>query len=278
MAKLTVAFQGEEGAYGWEAIRAYCGPEAEPLPCRTFRDTFDAILAGRADRGLVPVENSQAGSINEVYDLLGSSGLMVAGEHCHRVDLCLMALPGQSLSDIKKVISHPVALAQCDPYLRGLGLEIEVGYDTAGSAKQVQEEQLYGVAAVAGRGAAEVYGLTVLAERIQTVKENFTRFIEIRRGPVEVVAGPQKTMLCVTLAHQPGSLYRALGVFAERGVNLLKLESRPSRERPWEYRFYLDVEGAPWEGAVGEALVELQSHAVRIQILGTFPRDLGCEG
>lgn len=278
MAKLTVAFQGEQGAYGWEAIRAYFGPEAEPLPCRTFRDTFDAVQSGHADRGLVPVENSQAGSINEVYDLLGTSSLIVAGEHCHRVDLCLMALPGQSLADIKKVISHPVALAQCDPYLRSLGVAIEVGYDTAGSAKDVQEGRLQGVGAVAGRGAAEVYGLTVLAERIQTVKENFTRFIEIRRAPVEVQAGPQKTMLCVTLAHKAGSLHRALGVFAERGVNLLKLESRPSRERPWEYRFYLDVEGAPWEGAVGEALVALQADAVRIQILGTFPRDSGCEG
>lgn len=278
MAKLTVAFQGEQGAYGWEAIRAYFGPEAEPLPCRTFRDTFDAVQSGKADRGLVPVENSQAGSINEVYDLLGTSGLIVAGEHCHRVDLCLMALPGQSLGSIRKVISHPVALAQCDPYLRSLGVEIEVGYDTAGSAKQVQEGALMGVGAVAGRGAAEVYGLTVLAERIQTVKENFTRFIEIRRAPVEVQAGPQKTMLCVTLAHKAGSLHRALGVFAERGVNLLKLESRPSRERPWEYRFYLDVEGAPWEGAVGEALVALQAEAVRIQILGTFPRDLSVEG
>lgn len=278
MAKLTVAFQGEEGAYGWEAIRAYFGPEAVALPCRTFRDTFEAVTSGKADRGLVPVENSQAGSINEVYDLLSTSGLMVAGEHCHRVDLCLMALPGQSIGDLRKVISHPVALAQCDPFLRSLGVEIEVGYDTAGSAKQVREEQLLGVGAVAGRGAAEVYGLTVLAERIQTVKENFTRFIELRRGNVEVVSGPQKTMLCLTLAHQPGALYRALGVFAERGVNLLKLESRPSRERPWEYRFYLDVEGAPWEGAVGEALVALQAHTVRIQILGSFPRDVGCEG
>lgn len=297
MAKLTVAFQGEEGAYGWEAIRAYFGPEAQPLPCRTFRDTFEAIQSGKADRGLVPVENSQAGSINEVYDLLTTSGLIVAGEHCHRVDLCLMALPGQSLADITKVISHPVALAQCDPYLRSLGVEIEVGYDTAGSAKQVQAEGLRGVGAVAGRGAAEVYGLTVLAERIQTVKENFTRFIEIRptgvlRGhrdfspaeerpleaPVEMQAGLQKTMLCVTLAHKAGSLHRALGVFAERGINLLKLESRPSREAPWEYRFYLDVEGAPWEGAVGEALVALQAETVRIQILGTFPRDLSVEG
>lgn len=278
MAKLTVAFQGEQGAYGWEAIRAYFGPEAQPLPCRTFRDTFDAIQSGKADRGLVPVENSQAGSINEVYDLLTTSGLIVAGEHCHRVDLCLMALPGQSLTDIKKVISHPVALAQCDPYLRSLGVEIEVGYDTAGSAKDVQAGRLMGVGAVAGRGAAEVYGLTVLAERIQTVKENFTRFIEIRRAPVEMQAGPQKTMLCVTLAHKAGSLHRALGVFAERGINLLKLESRPSREAPWEYRFYLDVEGAPWEGAVGEALVALQADAVRIQILGTFPRDLSVEG
>jgi prephenate dehydratase len=277
MAKLTVAFQGEMGAYGWEAIRSRFGPEAIPVPCRTFRETFEAVLSGQADRGLVPVENSQAGSINEVYDLLGSSGLTVAGEICHRVDLCLMALPGQTLGDLKKVVSHPVALAQCEPYLRRLGVEIEVGYDTAGSAKQIREGNLVGVGAVAGKGAAEVYGLTVLAERIQTVQENFTRFVEIRRGPVEAQAGPQKTMLCLTLDHKPGALYRALGVFAERGINLLKLESRPSRERPWEYRFYLDVAGAPGEGDVGEALVALQEVALRIQILGSFTRDLGCE-
>lgn len=270
----VVAFQGERGAYGEEAIIRYFGREAEPLPCKSFLDVFQAVSNGKADLGLVPVENSQAGGINEVHDLLRQYDLSVTGEICHPVNLCLMALPGETLKSITRVISHPVALAQCDKYLRQLGVEVVATYDTAGSAKLIREQELKGVAAVAGAGAAEIYGLELLAAKIQTVQENMTRFVALSRTPAERQPVPSKTMLVMAVAHQPGSLYRAMGALAERGINLLKLESRPSRNRPWEYVFYLEFEGHRDDPAVREALTELVVHTTFCKVLGSFPRDL----
>jgi prephenate dehydratase len=268
-----VAFQGEHGAYGEAAIYAYFGSEAETEPCRSFLDVFAAVSAGRVDYGVVPVENSQAGSINEVYDLLRQYDLFVTGEVCQPVNHCLMALPGQSLTEIQRVISHPQALAQCDAYLRQLGVEVVATYDTAGSAKLIREQGLRGVAAVAGAVAAARYELEILARDIQTVAENVTRFVVLSRTPGERGAGPHKTMLVMALAHQPGSLYRALGAFARRQINLLKLESRPARHRPWEYVFYLDVEGHRDEPPLPEALAELAPYTAFCKVLGSFPRD-----
>jgi prephenate dehydratase len=270
----TVAFQGEHGAYGEEAIYRRFGREATPLPCKSFADTFNAVAEGAADYGLVPVENSQAGSINDVYDLLRGHDLHVVGEVCHPVDHCLMALPGQELHEITRVISHPQALAQVDAYLRTLGAEVVATYDTAGSAKQIREEQLCGVAAVAGAGAAERYGLAVLARSIQTVKENVTRFVMLSRAPGPAPRGPAKTMLMLGLAHQPGSLYRVLGLFARANINLLKLESRPSRQRPWEYVFYLELEGNQAEPTLAAALAELHEMTAFCKVLGSFERDM----
>src|SRR5213080_3661939 len=235
---ITVAFQGERGAFGDEAVQVYFGQNmgrnAEARPYRAFNDVFRAVAAGDVDYGLVPVENSQAGSINDVYDLLRQHDLFVIGEISHPVNHCLLCLPGQQLSDIKRVISHPQALAQSDAYLRELGAEIVATYDTAGSAKMIREENLNGVAAVAAKGAAELYQLTILAEGIQTIKDNFTRFIVLSREPAPRREGEAKTMLVMATAHQPGSLHKCLGVLAANNINLLKLESRPSRQRPWE--------------------------------------------
>lgn len=268
----TVAFQGEHGAYGEEALRSRFGADATPRPCRSFAEVFAAVASGTADCAVAPVENSLAGSINDVYDLLRQYDLFVTGEICHPVDHCLMALPGQSLADIRRVISHPQALAQVDVYLRQLGVEVVATYDTAGSAKLIREQEMQGVAAVAGAGAAERYGLEILARSIQTVKENVTRFVVLQNTPLPRQAGPQKTMLVMAVAHQPGSLYRALGALASRGLNLLKLESRPSRHRPWEYVFYLDFEGHREEPAVREALAELAAETGFCKVLGSFPR------
>lgn len=269
----VVAFQGERGAFGEEALVSYFGRDVEPYPCKSFIDVFSAVSSGKVDLGLVPVENSQAGSINDVYDLLRQHDLYVVGEVCHPVNLCLMALPGQGLEQIDRVISHPVALAQCDPFLRDLGVEVVATYDTAGSAKLIREQEMQGVAAVAGAGAAELYGLEVLARSIQTVKENVTRFVVLSRTPEEQQPGDQKTMLVMAVSHQPGSLYRALGALANRGINLMKLESRPSKNRPWEYVFYLDFLGHRNDVAVREALAELAPDTTFCKVLGSFPRD-----
>lgn len=268
----VVAFQGELGAYGDEAIQSRFGPSAEPYPCRTFADLFAAVASGKVDYGLAPVENSQAGSINDVYDLLRQHDLYVGGEVLHPVNHALLALPGQTIADIRRVISHPQALAQSDRFLQELGVEIVATYDTAGSAKMIREQGLTGVAAVAGVGAAGRYGLEVLAEGIQTIKDNFTRFVQLQRSPAPREDGPQKTMLFLAVAHQPGSLYRALEALAKREINLLKLESRPSRNQPWEYVFYLDFEGHRDDERVREALAELSQYANFCKVLGSFAR------
>ncbi len=276
--RVRVAFQGERGAYGDEAVQTYfkkaTHTSPEPLPYRGFSEVFRAVAAGEVDFGLVPVENSQAGSINDVYDLLRQHDLFVVGEISHPVNHCLLCLPGQTLGDIHRVISHPQALAQSDVFLRELGVEIVATYDTAGSAKMIREEHLEGVAAVAGRGAAELYQLEILASGIQTINDNYTRFIALGREPAPRRSGHAKTMLVMATAHQPGSLYQCLGVLASNKINVLKIESRPSRQRAWEYVFYLDFEGHREDSAVRAALADLAGHTTFCKVLGSFESGL----
>jgi prephenate dehydratase len=272
----TIAFQGERGAYGEEAVVAYFGKKVLPSPKKSFAEVASAVAGGETDAGLLPIENSQAGSINEVYDLLRTGQLFVTGEICRPINHCLLCLPGQTLRQIRRVLSHPQALAQCDAYLRGLDVEVVAAYDTAGSAKLIREQEMYGVAAVASARAAELYQLEILASGIQTIKDNYTRFIVLERQPGEAPTGQAKTMLMLATAHRPGALYQVLGEFAARHINLLKLESRPSREKPWEYIFYLDIEGAPQQEPVAQALEALKSKTAFMQVLGAFQRDPGC--
>jgi prephenate dehydratase len=222
---VTVAFQGVRGAFGDEAARAYFEregqPKPDPIPCPSFADVFRAVAIGEADYGVVPIENSQAGSINDVYDLLRQHDLYVIGEIGHRVNQCLLCLPGQQLHEIKRVISHPQALAQCEEFLRELGVETVATYNTAGSAKTVRDEELQGVAAIASSAVAELYDLEILASDIQTIKENYTRFIVLGRQSTPRTQGPTKTMLVIATSHQPGSLYKCLGVLAAKQINLL---------------------------------------------------------
>jgi prephenate dehydratase len=271
-----VAFQGERGAYGEEAVVRHFGENAQPAPQVSFADVFHAVASGEADAGLVPIENSQAGSINEVYDLLRTSRLFVTGETCLPVDHCLLCLPGQELSEITRVLSHPQALAQCDTFLRGLGVDIVAAYDTAGSAKLIREQRLRGVAAVASARAAQLYDLEILASGIQTIADNYTRFVALQREPALPTSAPSRTVLLLITSHTPGALHRALGEFAARSINLLKLESRPSREKPWEYVFYLDIDGSPEQPPVAEALAALAGKAEHLQIFGSYPRAPGC--
>jgi prephenate dehydratase len=271
-----IAFQGERGAYGEEAVVAYFGARVAPLPRKSFAEVFEAVAAGEADKGLLPIENSQAGSVHEVYDLLRGGHFFVTGKICRPINHCLLCLPGQTLGQIRRVLSHPQALAQSDAYLRALDVEVVAAYDTAGSAKLIREQELSGVAAVASARAAELYELEILASGIQTIKDNYTRFIVLERQPGKAPTGPAKTMLMLATAHRPGALYHALGEFAARDINLLKLESRPSREQPWEYIFYLDIEGAPQQEPVAQALAGLKDKTTFVQVLGTFLRDPGC--
>lgn len=269
---MRVAFQGERGAYSEEAVIRHFGPDVEPVPCRSFAEVFASVSSGKVDRGLVPVENSLAGSIHDNYDLLRQHDLFVIGEVVLPVNHYLLALPGVTLEEITRVYSHPQALAQCDRFIAGKGLEAVAFYDTAGSAKMLREEGLR-QGAIASRRAGELYDLNILAESIQSVPGNFTRFLALSTQPAPYFEGPAKTALVLMTAHQPGALYRSLGALATRGLNLTKLESRPARNSPWEYIFYLDFEGHREDAAVREALSELAATAHFLKVLGSFAKD-----
>ena len=268
----TVAFQGERGAFSEEAA-ANIFPDAQMLPLPTFSDVFAAVASGRADFGVPAVENSTAGSINETYDLLMEyqGRLLPRAEYDLHVEQCLMALPGQRLSDIHTVQSHWQALAQCREYLEGLGVKVVQVYDTAGSAKLVREGNLVGVAGIAAHRAADIYGLDVLAESIQTNKENYTRFLVIGTEAADPTAG-MKTSVVFVVSNQPGMLFRAMAAFAIHEVNVIKLESRPIPGHRWEYRFYADVEGHRDDPDVASALSGLARCTSTLKVLGSFPR------
>jgi prephenate dehydratase len=265
-----VAFQGERGAFSEDAVINFFG-DVELFPSRYIADVFEAVLIGNVDFGVVPVENSQAGSINDTYDLLLSYPLNIFGEIHLRISHCLMALPGESLDGIKVIYSHPQALAQCEEFLSKLEAEIAPTYDTAGSAKRIKESGLKGSAAVASKRAAQIYGLEVLAEKIETNPNNYTRFFVISKKKAEPTP-KSKTSLVFSTKNLPGALYACMGAFATRNINLTKLESRPSREKPWEYIFYVDFEGHIDDRLCQEALAELKQKTNFIKILGSYPR------
>lgn len=272
MDQRIVAYQGEAGAYSEEGALALF-PDADLKPQSTIRKVFESVEVGRVDLGLVPMDNSQAGSINETYDLFLKHGLHLVGETVVRVDHCLLALPGSVIDDLTEVISHPQAIAQSEEFLSALDVKIRAEYDTAGAAKRIVDDKLEGTAAIASRRAAELYGLAVLAENIQTYPDNYTRFGALSRGP-QPLKDPNKTSLVFGVGHVAGSLYRCLGAFAERHLSLSKLESRPRAGRPWEYVFYVDVEAPAGEAAMIEALAEVSEHATFTRVLGSYASGL----
>lgn len=267
---MRVAFQGERGAYSEEAAVALFD-RAQVLPCASLRQVFDSVASGEADAGVVPVENSQAGSINETYDLLLAHQLYITGELNLRIHHCLLALPGQSVGDLRRVYSHPQALAQTEEFIRARRLEPFAMYDTAGSAKMVAEQQLRTVGAIAGRQAARIYGLEILAEGIETNPNNYTKFFSLSRAPAPK-GSSSKTSIVFTTHNVPGALHRALGTFAARSLNLSKLESRPRREVPWEYVFYVDFEGHQDDAEARAALEDLNAVCTFVRVLGSYPR------
>ena len=267
-----VAFQGEKGAFSEDAVLKFFG-DVELLPSRSLADVFGRVNEGKADFGVVPVENSQAGSINETYDLLLKYNLNILGEIALEVNHCLMAPEGESVKSIKTVYSHPQALAQCEEFLRKLDVEIVPTYDTAGSAKLIREKALKNCAAVASRRVAEIYRMHVLAEDIQTIPDNYTKFFVVSKDKAEY-AGENKTSLVFSARNAPGALYECLGAFATRGINLTKLESRPSKDKPWEYVFYVDLEGHMDDSVCREALRDLREKTTFLKILGSYPKNV----
>jgi prephenate dehydratase len=265
---MMVAYQGEAGAYSEEgALQLF--PDAELMPLSTIRKVFEAVEVGRVDYGLVPVDNSQAGSINETYDLFLKHGLHLVGETIVRVDHCLLSLPGTNIDDLTEVISHPQAIAQSEEFLSALGVRVRAEYDTAGSAKHIVDDKLTTTGAIASRRAAELYGLDIHAEKIQTYPDNYTRFGALSRNP-EALEDPNKVSLVFGVGHVPGCLYRCIGAFSTRHLNLGKIESRPRAGRPWEYVIYIDVEAPADAPEVIEALAEMSDHATFTRVLGSY--------
>lgn len=265
-----VAIQGERGAFSHQAAILALGADIDVLPCATFDELFDSVIEDEAGRALVPIENSLHGSIHENYDRLKSRPLHIVGETQLRIRQCLIARPGCSVGMIRRVASHPVALAQCRRFFAERPqVEAVTAYDTAGAVQDLMKGGLATQGAIASRLAAELYGATVLLDGIEDDPENYTRFLVLAReaGPIEAAS---KTSIVFVLDNEPGALYGALGAFASRNVDLCKLESRPLRGHPWEYSFYLDVLGDP-RGAAGQAIEELGRSCRELRILGSYP-------
>ncbi len=269
---MLIAIQGERGAYSEAAALEHFGPDTEILPNETFDAAFASVQSGRAQAGLLPIENSLAGSIHRNYDLLLQHTLSIVGEHHLRVRHCLIGHPGVALGDIRRVISHPQALAQCDRYLKALpDVTTSVVYDTAGSVKMVKEAGDRTVAGIASRRAAEVYGMQVLAEGIEDDPANFTRFLAIAHDPI-VPTGEAKTSIVFAMRNVPGALFKAMSVFALRDIDLTKIESRPLVGKVWEYLFYVDLVGSTAEANVQRALENLGEYTSLLRVLGSYPR------
>lgn len=279
--RARVAFQGEPGAFSEEAALTYfADPEATPFS--TWRAVFTAVADGTVDAGVIAIESSLAGTIRETYDLLYEFDLRIVGEVSVPVRLALLALPGQSIDDIERVYSHPQALAQADAFLRQRSWSVEATYNTAGAARTIVDSQDRGAAAIASPRVAALYGLDVLAANVQSGDENRTRFAVLGRAEAggglpaawlrpAAILGVKSTIVFAT-PNVPGSLYRCLGVFARRGINVSQLESRPSRAARWEYVFWADLDIDAASPQAAEAFAELRGETAMLRVLGTYPK------
>ena len=266
---MRIAYQGEPGAFS-EAAARRVDPQAQLMPCRSFEEVFETVGAESGIYGVLPIENSIGGSIHRNYDLLLSHELPIVAEVELPVVHHLLALPGATLDGLRRVYSHPQGLAQCERFLRSLtSVETIATYDTAGSAKMVADAGLTDAAAIASARAGEVFGLISLAPSVQDFDDNITRFLVVGHQPIPHAVA-DKTTIVFTLPNEPGSLFKALSVFALRGIDLTKLESRPIPGRSWEYLFYVDLAAARDELKCTRALAHLAEFAPMLRTLGTY--------
>jgi prephenate dehydratase len=263
-----IAFQGEHGAYGEEAVRALYGPAVETVPVLTFRAVFESVADGRVNGGVVPVESTLGGPVAETVDLLLEHDLPITGELSLRIRHCLLAPAGRTLDGIERVLSHPQALAQCAGYLRRRGITAIPETNTAIAARKVAEEAPPRTGAIASRMAGELYGLAVLDVGVEDSPDNHTRFLILGQEPERAWAR-RKTALAFTVQNAPGALYRVLGAFSARGLDVARLESRPQR-RAWEYVWCMDVEGSLTEARVREAVEAAQASCITLRVLGSY--------
>jgi len=277
----TVVFQGEPGAFSEEAVLSVFGDRVERTAVPTWRAVFEAVADGSAGAGVVAIESSLAGTIRETYDLLEEffdRDVRIVSEVSVPIRLALLALPGESLEGIDRVYSHAQALAQADAFLRSRDWEVLTTYNTAGAARVIAERGERRAAAIAAPRAAELYGLAVLARDIQSGEDNRTRFAVLARegAAVPSMAPPpaagRRTTLVFAVRNVPGSLHRCLGAFAARGVNLSRLESRPTRRARWEYVFWVDADADAADPDCAAAIDALRAETEMVRILGSYPR------
>ncbi len=268
---IEIAFQGEIGAYSEEAAFRFFGSSVRMRPCESLEEVFQAVEKGEVQFGVVPVENSLEGIISRVYDLMLDSTLRVCGEVGLRVIHCLIAGPEAGLDTIRKVYSHPQALAQCRNFLKHLNCELIPTYNTAASVKMVKELGTSDCAAIASARAAEIYGMKVIAREIEDNPNNFTRFFILSKED-SPPSGKDKTSIVFSTKDRPGALYESMREFASRNINLTKLESRPTRQKPWEYNFYRDFEGDREDKVAQEALKGLEKTSIFVKVLGSYPK------
>jgi prephenate dehydratase len=265
-----IAYQGEPGSFSEQAARKFFGATAALKPMQTFSDVFADVEHRPAGFGIVPIENSLFGSIHQVYDLLLKHRLFIIGETKLRIELHLMALPETKRSNVRTIYSQLQAIGQCEIFLGKLkNVKVEAVHDTAAAARGIQERQQHDAAAIASERAAQVHGLHILKRNIENDHRNFTRFIALSRKPVRA-HGEVKTSIVFAVKDIPGALFKALEVFALRNINLMKIESRPFVGKPWEYLFYLDVEGEPEHNPLKQALIHLKKVYRFVRVLGSY--------
>lgn len=266
-----IAFQGEAGANSDTACRNVF-PKMDPVPCATFEDAFDALKNGDVELAMIPIENTLAGRVADIHQLLPKSDLHIVGEYFLPIRFQLMALPGVALADIETVYSHVHALGQCRDIIRSNGWKGEVAGDTAGAARMVAENNDRKAAALAPRLAAELYGMEILREDVDDAKSNTTRFVILSREPEipDVNAGPAVTTFIFRVGNVPAALYKVMGGFATNGVNMTKLESYQGGAFTATI-FYADIEGHPDQESVKFALEEMDFFCAEKRILGVYP-------
>jgi chorismate mutase/prephenate dehydratase len=269
--RLRIAYLGPEATYTHLAARRLFGAAAAYQPSASVAEVFRDVEGGRADIGVVPVENSSEGMVAHTLDLLAESPLAVCAEISLPVRHCLLARPGTAVADVRRIVAHPQALAQCRGWLaaHAAGVATEQEASNARAAERAREEA--GVAAIAGEGAAETYGLDVLAHAVQDDPGNMTRFVVLAHHDADRPTGDDKTSILFSVRDEIGILSRMLRPFATHRIDLIKIESRPLRGRPWEYVFFLDLKGHRRERRVQRALAEIERAALRLKILGSYP-------
>ncbi len=272
--RVRVAFQGELGADAEDAVQQLFGPASDAVPCPTYRDAAAAVVGGRADRVLLPIENTLTGGVGDVHDVIdGAAQLHAVGETVVAVHHCLLAPPGASLQTIRSVLVHPEAIPQCGRFFREhRRIETHPVFDTAAAARDVAQLGDIAFAAVAPRSAAARYPLDVIVADIDDRHDNQTRYLAMSVTPVQPgLASPVRTMLVFTTLDTPGALLHALQPFAQHGVNLRRLESRPTGD-PWSYRFFVEFDHEVGNPHVERALEDLRSHTAAVRIVGTYAR------